>query len=140
MILATAQVESSFRTHVRGDRSKEYPTGKSWGLYQFQRDRWKESDGDPKMWGRADWKEQTKIFLLALLRYHRNADEWHETKKWCAREKFNWLVNYHNIGHGDTEKTTHNTKVWKEFLRWRQALRNARLDLQTNGPKPPKKK
>lgn len=100
LITAFALVESSGREHVKGDK------GKAWGLYQFHRARWEECGGNPKEWGKADKKEQTRVMINALNKYAKQ----YKRKK-PDTDFITWCATYHNNGHGRTVKTKYVKKV-----------------------------
>ncbi len=75
--------------HVPGDG------GKAWGICQFQKSRWKECGGDPKLYGKASAKYQAKIMLKALRKYTRKS-------RWgtlTVTQKIIVAGRNHNIGH-----------------------------------------
>ena len=63
LLRAFEVVESGGRMRVLGDR------GRSFGLFQFQRSRWRECGGKPGDWGKAGADEQRRVMRIALASY-----------------------------------------------------------------------
>jgi hypothetical protein len=124
MLRAFAQVESASKVGALGDKKRAKKVSKderhkyvfqgkwaykSWGLYQFQYDRWIECGGRAADWGHAGKAEQDRVMKLALEMY--NSDR-------GRVDYVRWVATFHNSGHGKNVETGYVKKI-------RQALQRA---------------
>jgi hypothetical protein len=85
LLAAFEQIESGGREQVFGDG------GRSWGIFQFGRARWRECGGDPAQWGKASAAEQRRVMRTAILRYLADAPDGLDAKIIHAAREHNGL-------------------------------------------------
>lgn len=111
LIDAFAVRESSRRTDIRGDE------GRSWGLFQFTRERWSDVGGDPADWGVAGARVQVEVMRKALAWYRDRAAARGVTLDTMEKRAI-WYARWHNIGHahrGDESRpTTYSRKLIRD--------------------------
>jgi hypothetical protein len=112
------------RVKRRGKWANVPAAWKSWGLYQFQYDRWVESGGKASDWGKADAKEQTRVMVKALENYldkHKKGD--HVT----------WVTTSHNSGHGLSKPTPYTRKIKAEIVKIAAIIKKGNESIANDG-------